>query len=78
MDIETEHKQEQINCRHIEYEKENLRQTKRLHEIAKRLEVLTDELKDMSRGACEEEDWISIRVVYESLRYVLLKEQLIN
>ena len=76
--METERKQEQINCRHTEYEKENPRQTKRWHEIAERLEVLTDELKDMSRGACEEEDWISIRVAYESLRYVLQKEQLKN
>ena len=32
----------------------------------------------MSRGACEEEDCMSFLNTYESLRYVLLKEQLIN
>ena len=59
--METEHRLEQINCRHREYEKENRRQTKRLHEIAEIFDDLTDEFMNMSRGVCEEEDWMSIK-----------------
>ena len=76
--METEHRLEQINCRHREYEKENRRQTKRLHEIVEIFDDLTGEFMNMSHGVCEEEDWLSLLNTYKSLRCVLIKEQLIN
>ena len=76
--METEHRKEQINCRHREYGKENRRQTKRWHEIAEIFDDLIDEFMNMSRSVCEEEDWMSLLNTYKSLRCVLIKEQLMN
>ena len=73
--METERRQEQINCRHREYEKENRRQTKRWHEIAEIFDDLTDEFMNLSRSVCEEENWMSLLNNYKSLRCVLIKEQ---
>ena len=73
--METERRQEQINCRHREYEKENRRQTKRWHEIAEIFDDLTDEFMNLSRSVCEEDNWMSLLNNYKSLRCVLIKEQ---
>ena len=58
--MERECKQEQINCRHKEHEKENIQQTKRCLEIAEIFNDLTEEFRNMSCCICEE-DWMSQR-----------------
>ena len=68
----------ETECRHKEYEKENLRQTKRWHEIAEMFDDLNDKVMNMSRGACEGEDWMSFLNTYKNLRCKLIKEQLIS